>query len=504
MEHDVWEEIQKQRRDAIDDPPKSFDGFKSGIVDTGYFSEFFEDSGAHDPKVPLSYYTKACGWASDYPFLHRRVMVYLNPGGANSHLSRYDLPEYVRREFGCTLETFEQLLVDKWFLVLLSLPEQYDDDTRDAIQEMFERVLDREEDVRPRYLNLVDDALGAAVADRSEDTFASYARGGAGDGLQNDLVDIDRSKELLKEREPWQELSTDPFTYAHVEQDSVRDYVSERVLKLQLAADALPEADEIGAVADSIRNTVENDDTAEREDLIRRVYINWNQLGTPMYYCDFSGNTDIGPVPAREYADQMTDRWSVQGTKHTLKKGVERLKAVAYEEVPNDEVWFKQSPDVDLQTVFGFGPGDEGDGLAERVDAHGTYYQNVRADLLNMRNTYDTRSDILGNYNQSAEAVYRTTERRSHAGSVVKMADGLANALSFVDPTAITSGVSLLNLTIKWFNKRRGIEFMMPRPKEVDHSNIGRLSNWSIDYGDGESNESVEPGQYMSEAEIVR
>lgn len=317
-----WEAIEKQREQAVDLAPETPAAFWDTELVGGYSRTLFQQAGGADSprRIPLSYYSKASAWATDYPLIRRRVMGYINPDGftvtVDGRNRVLSLEEYVLREFGCRVETLERLVADGLFVPLLDRRKEYPPHVTDAIADLFDGVRGREtsHEIEPRFVNIVDYALGAAAVERGgAEISAKYERVDGGD-----RVDIGRTVAAWIDGDgreggydpddwhEWESLPTESFAVHGVEHEDLREYVVERAVKLELLDDVMDtftadESARIGNIRETSRRFLEAEGTYSRDhfrtELISRVYLQWNQLGVPAYYCDFSNTVDIGPSP---------------------------------------------------------------------------------------------------------------------------------------------------------------------------------------------------------------
>lgn len=413
MEGTVWDAVDKQRTEAIDSPPKSVADFRGGFPERSYFERLYADAGRDGDgkrRVPLSYYTKACAWAADYPLVYRRVMGFLNPGS----LDRFTFDEYVIKEFGCTRETLAQLIADGWFVPLVADRSFYNDRAQKAIKKLFNDVDGRETvfEVEPRYLNVVDRALEALGAEEAEAEPFEYHEGG-------DRLDIDATIEAWGEgREPWASLPEDEIDPIHgvdVHGD-VRSYITERAVKLRLLDEVYGVFDEADAVVDDIRRRVsafvpgESDDDAS--DLVNFVYVLWNQYGAPSMYCDFTGSVDIGPDPSRTHLEYVRSELS------QLLRGVVGELRPGEKEITPNQIGIWERDDADVRALFRCAPDGTDDlraikrlrVLGNRAQEFESFYEATRprlADVTDDDATYDTYATIIDDHNAKRSSLTR-------------------------------------------------------------------------------------------------
>lgn len=516
MEHGPWEEIRRQRRKAIDNPATSIDDLADGFIDP-YFSDLFDDS-----KIPLSYYTKACAWASDYPLTYRRAMVYLNPG--QGHLADFSFEEYVVKEFGCTYETFERLVEDGWLVVLLDVPSEYDRETRVAVSDLFDSVENSSygfEEVRPRYVSLVDVALGAGVASRSEDTSSDYVRASEAD---NDFVDIDATIDAAMDSQPWTRLDGEIDDLHGVGGRELRKYVTERALKIRLAGDALGQ-EGLRYTASNIEGLVESGD--DDEELVRLVYTAWNHVGTPIFYSDKSGDTDLGPGPADEY--QVAVKKLLESPPQFSESGVfgditdeitRKVIPRATGNLPKEELWFERSAGgADIGDVLSLSPSTDAS-LSElrtsRADEHQRYYEGIRDTLQqNIRNGGD-RDELVQTQNSNVHETFGSASTSGRLGDLLfwtGLATSVVSPVLPVSGTAVAgTGMKVGQVVTNWWrtSQPEGLE-AIPRPTRKEHIDLGRINSWRVPYrgtddlaaDGGQFGMGVEPGKYVTEWEAV-
>ncbi|MFB6251938.1 MAG: hypothetical protein ABEI27_09705 [Halobellus sp.] len=406
LDGDLWGTIETQRQDAIDDPPASMSAFREGYPRRSFFEELYDEAGGSDGsrrRIPLSYYTKACGWASDYPLLYRRVAGFINPGA----LDRLTFDEYVLREFGCRSETLAKLTADGWFVPMLLRREQYGSNAAEAIETFFERVNDEETrwEVEPKYLNLVDTTLEAAATKQLDDT-AAYVRAPTGD-----RVDIAATKRRWKEQEPWASLPTEGIDNVHGVDvhDDLQEYIVERAVKLRLLDDVYNVITADQEQTNNLRELAERYVSGEaetRETMVRTAYVLWNHYGTPAYYCDFTGSVDVGPDPARRYVDYLLSQAkALFGTLWNRLEGTIRDEPLQTKEL---NIW--ETDGARLSELLRFSPsevrelklGDRYRFLAGRADHFGDHYEAFRGRLNTVADdgtTYDEYATIVADHN---------------------------------------------------------------------------------------------------------
>ena len=447
MDGTVWDAVDKQRTEAIDSPPKSIDDFRGGFPERSYFERLYADAGSDGKRrVPLSYYTKACAWAADYPLVYRRVMGFLNPGS----LDRFTFDEYVIKEFGCTRETLAKLIADGWFVPLVADRSSYNDRAQKAIEELFDDVDGRETvfEVEPRYLNVVDRALEALGAEEAETEPFEYHEDG-------DRLDIDATVEAWSEgREPWASLPDDDIDPIHGVDvhGNVRSYVTERAVKLRLLDEVYGVFNEADAAVDDIERRVsefvdESDDDAS--DLVNFVYVLWNQYGAPSMYCDFTGSVDIGPDPSRTYLEYVRSELSrlLRGVAGELRPGENAIET--------NQIGIWERGDADVRALFRCAP-DGTDNLratkrlrvlGDRAQEFESFYEATRSRLADVTDddaTYDTYATIVDDHNARRSSLTRRVKRflsdaeaeAEHPGAR-HIASGVGRALQ-VKSTAVT------------------------------------------------------------------
>lgn len=527
MDHDPWYEVAYQREKAVDDPPRSLTAFKRGILtDESYFTDLFDaTSRKGEPGIPLSYYTKTCAWASDYPFTYRRAMVFLNPWHLDTEPS---LSEYIQREFGCSRDTFVKLVADRWLVVMLDRSDRYDPTIQREIKALFEDIndtpTDRTETVRPRYVNLVDLALGAKVAEEGaadDKEFGPLVRNEE-PPYRNEYVDIENTIEawMRTRDQPWRELDTDEQKLYGVKHPNLRRYVTERAAKLQLAANAL--GNELSEKGDAdpgslVESMVNRIGEVDRKELSRQVYSDWNHVGTPMYYCDFSGTADVGPEPQASYLSQFFDRTSE--IVNNVRSDVEEVRVkIGQKDGMNNNIRIPDFEEIKTSVVFGVSPSESSEAglssLRDRIDQHDEYYRRFDSEIVTGGVDLEagSRADIRYDANKSVDNAFRTgKEGKSKAARLVKVAGAATGASSISlaagfltpgvsEPLALSSvGLGLVGTVLSYQSQSEvddRTHATIPRPNSAD-LDLGRLNRWEIPYGtrsgmtDGGSDDSL-------------
>lgn len=474
-----WEAVRKQKEMAVEravDEPADF--WTSDLVG-GYSDDLFEAAGGHgvDREIPLSYHTKASAWATDYPLIYRRVMAYFNPGAMAAADS---FEAYVLREFGCHPETLAELIADAWFVPLLDERSAYDPDAAAAIGDLFDAVDPDRYEVEPRFVNLVDWGLGAAVATRPE-LGEKYERAPGGD-----RADIDATVEAWTDPDHpydggdtwhrWHDLPTDSIDdlYGVIDHDDLREYVVERAVKLELVDDAVGTFtdgdDRIGNIRTLARQYVEASGTHAREslrrDLVEATYLNWNQFGTPAYYCDFSGTVDIGPEPLRDSWLGQLRAWFrrlYRRAEDALARLADRLpvdtsrlnlSSVETNTVSSRDIALRSVDGVAMDDLFAVGPGrashdDWVDTVTTRADAYDRYYDRLFAggdglvhdDVLGGGS--DGYGEFVRNHNAVAESDTLVKKVCSDVSNAVVIGD-MVNSIQGLGPHLDTFGDAVL------------------------------------------------------------
>lgn len=412
---DPWDEIERQQQRAtdlaLDEPAQLWTE-----IGTDFFETIYHESGGGGSKRkhPLSYYTKACGWASDYPLMYRRVMGFFNP--LSKEFQSRSLDEYILYEFGCRQETLEKMIADGWFIPLLADPEAYPSDSKQAIKNLFENIDVHEYDVAPRFVNLVDFAVGARVAEdpaSNIDPEAKYEFTADGE-----RVDIDATVDAwLNEKNPlpdhdrwagWHEIPDDEIgelygeLYGVTANTKLNSYVTEFAVKLELLADAgvfsEGEIQNVENIANNAQRVVDAEKASHgqnaslielKQQLIETTYLNWNQLGTPAYYCDLSGSVDFGPEPLKQSLIRRLDRFFHRLSDEIKSEVGSTLPDVSFQTageqtMPSRPIPLQRSNEYRLNEIFKVGPERNGlDGWASRVDdraeAFDAYYDELLA-----------------------------------------------------------------------------------------------------------------------------
>lgn len=450
MEGSIWDAVDKQRAEAIDSPPKSVADFRGGFPERSYFERLYADAGSDrdgDRRVPLSYYTKACAWAADYPLVYRRVMGFLNPGS----LGRLTFDEYVIKEFGCTRETLVQLIADGWFVPLVADRSFYNRHARGAIESLFEDVNDERTvfEVVPRYLNVVDRALEALGAEIAGTEPFEYHDGG-------ERLDIDATIDAwCGEREPWASLptTTPPEIHGVEVHGDVRSYVTERAVKLRLLDDVYGVFDETDAVVDDIERRasafVAGESDGDESDLVNFVYVLWNQYGAPSMYCDFTGSVDIGPDPSRTYLEYVRSELS------RLLRGVAGELRPGQNTIETNQIGIWERSDADVRALFRCSPDGTDDlraaerfrVLGQRAREFESFYEATRSRLADVTDddaAYDTYATIVDDHNAKRSSLTRRAreflseaEAEAEHPGARQIASGVGRALQ-VGSTAVT------------------------------------------------------------------
>jgi hypothetical protein len=531
MDHDPWYEIAYQRQKAVDDPPGSLTAFKRGILtDETYFTDLFDaTNGDGEQAIPLSYYTKACAWASDYPFTYRRAMVFLNPWHLDTEPS---LSEYIQHEFGCSRDTFVELVADRWLVVLLDRSDRYDRTIQREIKELFNDIQNDDcgETVRPRYVNLVDLALGAKFVEEGRENsgaFGPFVRNEK-PPYRNEYVDIEATIEawMRARDQPWQDLDTKEIQNVYgVKHDNLRRYVTERAAKLQLAADAL--GDDLSEQGDPDPGTLVESmagriGEVDRYELSKRVYSDWNHVGTPMYYCDFSGAADVGPAPYASYLNHVFKRTSKEYNKLRSKVDMVRVK-IGQKDGMSNNIRIPDFDDVKTSTVFGVPPSESPDldSLSDRIDQHSKYYSRFDGEIRDGGVDLDaeSRDDIRYDANRSLDNTFRTgNEGASKMTRLFKYAaagtgaSSISLAAGYLLPgvsnllAATSVSLGLVGTVLSYRSQSAvddGTHVTIPRP-EPTTLDLGRLNRWEVPYGsqaektDGGSDDSL---TYIEEVE---
>lgn len=545
MEHSVWYEIKKQREEVIDQPPgKSVEELRNGVYNpecSGYFKTVFESSNPDDnnetPTVPLSYYTKPSAWAADYPLTHRRVMVYLNPW----HLaSDSDLNEYLIREFGCTRETFKQFVKDGWFIVELDTPDMYNRDIYRDIENLFNDISGAEvddKDILPRYINLPDLALGVALAESGAENENLYVR--SKQPYAGEYVDIDQTKkeQLRSTESPWDQLSTEGYERHGVEHDSHREYITERVLKLQLAVDVLGESitsdTEIEYPSNIYMDIKNKIGKKSDETLSELTYATWNLVGAPIYYCDLSGTTDMGKGIAKAHSNNSFihtitgDSSSLHGTiQKKLKEVRLNLKSVQTATQPT-KFDIPVVGDEQPSTLFSISPVNNDasfNELKQRAEAHESLYKAGRDRGVWHRSdddkyTNDTRDELRESHNEDARTAVEGESQMYNAWDGIQTqakhighSSDAAAILASLAGIQIPPGSSLVAATVgtlaEWDRKGQTdayIKATIPRPESVSRlDEIGQISHWGINYNTpGQEQVATDGGKTEDEIKYV-
>lgn len=453
MDGTIWDAVDKQRTEAIDSPPKSVADFRGGFPERSYFERLYADAGSDSDgkrRVPLSYYTKACAWAADYPLVYRRVMGYLNPGS----LDRFTFDEYVIKEFGCTRETLVKLIADGWFVPMVDDQSEYNKDAQKAIESLFKDVKEEETvfEIQPRYLNIIDRALEARGAEVAETEPFEYHDCG-------ERLDIDATMDAwCEDREPWVSLpeSETPEIHGVDVHGEVRSYVTERAVKLRLLDDVYGVFDEADAAVDDIERRVSEfveDDEDESDDdaseLVNFVYVLWNQYGTPAMYCDFTGGVDIGPDPSRTYLEYVRSELSrlLDGVNSELRPGENTIET--------NQIGIWERGDADVRALFRCAPDGTDDiqaakrfrVLGNRAHEFESFYEATRtrlADVTDDDATYDTYATIVNDHNAKRSSLTRRakgflseSEAETENPGARHIASGVGRALQ-VRNTAMT------------------------------------------------------------------
>lgn len=508
MDHGPWYEIRHQRERVIDSPPTGLGEFQNGIRTSGdYFSDIFQDSNENsESTIPLSYYTKACAWASDYPFMYRRVMVYLNP----YHLDgEKELDPYLRREFGCDKETFVDMVSspNHWIVILLDRPVKYNRHVHEEIEDLFKDINDRDPTVRPRYVNLVDVALGAKLA-KDGGKKGEYIRNEE-PPYMGDYVDIDATIADWMEDEdrPWKTLDTCEIddVYGVNHHSNLRYYVTERAAKLQLAGETIggelsDDGDtDPGTIVDTMRDRIGD---VERAELVRQTYSDWNHVGTPIFYCDFSGAVDVGPDPYAEYVGGVFDRFTEIANK--VKSQVEIVQVELKQKTGMmNNLRIPDFDEVKTNRVFGVSP--EGDvansskRLRRRTDTLGEYYNRFDSEILGpfKFDEVDSREELRKQADIAVNNAFTTgSESSSLTAKLVKSSAYLTGsstisfAAGFVTPelagpiTGASAATALVGTILDYKGNLpadKGTYKRVPQPVATN-LDLGRLNRWTVPY----------------------
>lgn len=427
----IWYELEKQREEVTDDPPSSVADFRNHSSKDHMFGDLYEDAGARGGtrRIPLSYHTKACGWAADYPLMYRRVFVFLNPGP----LSVLSLDEYILREFGCWRDTFIKLVAKKRMIpTLVDDREAYPEDVADDIEQLYEEVQKINKEVKPRYVNFVDRFIETRATEDDSIDESRYKRAGSGE-----RIDIDRTVGYWKrERSPWKDLPEteisdlfDGELFGVEVHGNVKNYVTERAVKLRLADETLDIFTDAG---DSIKNiqtlAAEYTDGTEEQkrDLVRETYVLWNKFGTPTYYCDLTGSVDMGPTPLKEgYTDNFRRSLKRIGNQF----GAEKFRECRTDRIPEIALPIMTSDEADMNDLFAVGPDDLRDlsprdmykKLIRRADAHQAYVEHMFDDdngpMRELTREADSYTELLHIHNEEARGYQRYRNARKIASS---------------------------------------------------------------------------------------
>lgn len=532
-----WEAIEKQKEKAIEVAPESPAEFWKSSITGGDSATIFKEGGGEEGtrKIPLSYYNKTSAWASDYPLIYRRVMGFINPypGGirpreGDGRSRHYSLEEYVMREFGCRVETLEKLIADGWFIPLLADKEDYPDSVSEEISDLFEGVRGKQTiyDVEPRYVNLVDIALGAAATKNGEIS-QKYARAEGDDWIDiNKTIDAWQNDNHRYDPDEWHEWEAIPeieFDINGVSHSNLRKYVLERAIKLELADDVIGtftnDGDRIGNIRRTAKQFVEAQGTGAREDLrgelVSQVYTQWNQLGAPAYYCDFSNTFDIGPAPMKNTWMKQLQSWFkslYQRITQKIKALQTKIGLTEIETSPTtpETLTIPSVPEISLSEVFCIGPqavsssdSTVPDDLIDRANAYDQYYEKLQPDLrdgiskaqINQADSYpellgqrDTgRSDTyvrqLGTNAADAIIIGDTAQSILQVGSdVSSLLGGLEAVSSVAGPTntGVVAGIAKSVLKVPEYHAETG-EIQKPRSTGREDATYGDV--WGFPYG---------------------
>lgn len=459
MPANVWERYIIPQHDAATEG--DVDAMRDGLVEP--FEDFWRES-REGTGIPLSYHTKTCAWASDYPLFYRRVLVYLNP--SEGHLGSLPFEDYVAAEFGCRPDTFVDLVADGWIIPMLTERERYSDTSAAKINRFFEEVNAATREERwPRYVHIPDRTLGAAMLDDGDGSLP-YATTSDGES-----VDVEATVDRLMGHPPWTSLSREPITVPRVKHSDLRRYVLKRYVKLMLASDALDTTDPTPIV-----DAAASHDPSNREETAYRVYNEWNRQGAPVYYCDLSGAVDIGPGPAKWYASDIASRLD------KAKKGIsEQTKRFKSEWVGSQKLELIKPNDVDQEQLFSCAPSAKQAVTDERLDTHADYYDAVRNTLLGIRDLADSHESAVRQHNAAVDAGTTSLLGRNAQGRA-RLARSLAgSAASFLVPDGM---MEIASMTIEHVvGNREQMDVGVPKSFELDPgAELCRADCWSVEY----------------------
>ncbi|MFB6355753.1 MAG: aspartate kinase, partial [bacterium] len=346
-------------------------------------------------------------------------------------------------------------------------------------------------------------------------------------------VDIDKTIEAWQREDhrydpdewhEWESIPEEEFDVNGVSHPNLREYVLERAIKLELADDVVgtftEDGDRIGNIRRTARRFVEANGTAARNELrgelVSQVYTQWNQLGTPAYYCDFSNTFDVGPAPLENtwvkqlkgWFDSLYQRFKQKLRELSNRIGLTELetRSAVPETIPLPSV-----SGVRLSKVFSVGPEDISSsssaipaGLVERADAYDRYYDklysntteraatprikkaNSYPELLENRETNqsDTYVKQFGTNAADAIVIGDTAQSILQAGSDVSSLLGSLEAISSaVEPTTagVLAGVGKSILQVPEYHAETG-DILEPEIKGRDDTTYGDV--WRFPYGD--------------------
>lgn len=528
MSMNPWEAIEKQRNNVIDDPPCSIDEFKKPFTEWDFFEEAFSGSQEDtSPRIPTTYYTKPCAWASDYPFSYRRVLVFLNPGGLADPQFNGSLDEYIRREFGCSKNTFIKLVADGWIYPMLTTKEDYPTGIQKQIVRLFDQITRHNEDAVPRFVNLVDYALGAGALTDSTDT-SGFAK-----SLHGEFIDLDETYETWAELLPWSNLPRTEFIHRGVRHSDFREYVTERAVKLELAARYFSNESAISLKADSLREQARNwemkdhyafppiaeelKEEVEIPPLLRDTYTAWNLLGTPMYYCDFSGTTDMGRTVAYEYGNYIGKKISALKSVATKAK---RLTSYSVNNIDPSAIGFRQKEGVNLKTLLAIDPDTqmeykyERKELPKRIEQHDQYYSEMRDELLDIRNdsSLSTYNEVISQHNErTSSGLEFGSILAGQAQKVVKWSDAGTLIFTGIQPLLPSNrsmkasvlallatgklagayGASLAGNIVGYMGHEKVDRYDIPVPESSNNIDLGPTDFWQVNYSDHPKNQYI-------------
>jgi hypothetical protein len=275
MSENIWYNIDVQEQKASSVPELESKKIERFIQESlgSNLKKYYKES--YFLETPLSYYTKSCSWAVDYVWSLRRVLVYLNP----SKLKKYGWSNYILWEFGCKPDLFNELVSDGWIIPQLNKKDNYDNKSIDEIEKLF-KVAEKS----PLYVNIIDDAI-AHLADSSCKT----------------LLEFDNKYRTDFNKKPWKLIPQNAIPIEGVDVSNLRDYIIEKVLKLEMLKKASNFeflSNEILSIENMVKEFLNNKNNKDLlNELIYKVYMSWNIYGTPIFYSDYSGFSDIGCYP---------------------------------------------------------------------------------------------------------------------------------------------------------------------------------------------------------------